>query len=60
MENHEYKTIDKEHGCLETRTCSMLPDINFLYTDEHWQKVHNLGRGQKICEIGTKIHLKTL
>ena len=54
MESHEYKTIDKAHGCLEIRTYSIVNDIKFLSTDDDWQKLQSIGRIQRICEIGTK------
>ena len=59
MESHEYKTIDKAHGRLETRTYSLLNDIRFLSIGDDWQKLQSIGRVQRICEIGTKTSEET-
>ena len=37
MDSHEYKTIDKAYGCLETRTYFIVNDIKFLSTGDDWQ-----------------------
>lgn len=47
----EYKTVDGDHGRIETRKYVMTSDIDWLYDKENWAGLKSLGMVESIRDI---------
>jgi predicted transposase YbfD/YdcC len=54
-----HKTVEKDHGRIETREYWITPDIDWLFGKEEWNKIKNIGMVRSERDIEGKISTET-
>ena len=54
-----FETVEKGHGRIETRRCSVIRDLKWVEVAEQWSGLHAIVRMDRKREIGDKIEQET-